>query len=880
MRSLTDRRHSAAQREVRLFGLAFLFVLLLTVVLIMAPVVRTGSWSSVADRLSFLLILPCWLASVLWVRWMAKRQHPEREPYLLPIVYLLSGWGVLLVWRVAPAFGVRQLMWFLVASGFLGLVLGRPTILEGLRRYRILWLMGGLLLTVLTLFFGTHPSGGDQRLWLRIMGIYIQPSEPLRLLLIAYLASYFSEALPFKDVRKGMWLPSLAPLLAMWGLSVGLLLVQRDLGTATLVLAILAGLLYFASGRRVVFVAALLFTLLAGGTGYLLSDVVQIRVDTWLNPWSDPIAGGYQMIQSLIGIASGGILGQGPGLGSPGFIPAVHTDFIFAAVLEEMGAVGGLAMIALFAILVERGLRITLHQGNTFRVLLCAGLSISLGFQVLYILGGVLRLVPLAGITLPFVSYGGSSLVSSYLLVGLLAILSADQVDSQEYASPVRDFSWIFMAGWTALALVVGWWTIYRAPVLVARTDNPRRALESRYSLRGRILDRDDVVLAESSGARGDYIRSYPVDSASVVVGYDSVMYGHSGVEQSMDDVLRGVDLHDPLLVWWSYKLYGFPPEGLDVRLTVDADIQQAAVGALGERTGAAVIMEAQTGDILALASVPAFRSSTLDEDWPQLIAQLDSPLINRTTQGVYQPGMSLAPMTYIWALQQGVVRAEDTPDDPDQPVQVNGLYLECLTDPGEEDVTYLDAILAGCPAPVAALAEELGEEGLREMLTAFGLDRAPSLQLPQIAITPLEDIVPEEEAYGQGLLQVSPLQLARAWSVLAGEGILPGVRLVEALGGPHGGWILQTPIDAPRTVLEAGIASQVPAFFPTLSNGIQGYAARAISGESGETVAWFLGFDQHEPRRVVVIVLENSTPAEARSVGVALLGGLADELP
>jgi len=864
-----------------LLGLAFLFVSLLSAVVVISPAVRTGDWRSSAARFNLLLVIPCWVLSVIWVRRQAARHLPRRDPYLLPVMYLLTGWGMLTIGRVAPGFGARQLVWFLVGSLLLGGMLARSGILEALRRYRILWLLCGLLLTALTLFFGTHPSGGEQRLWLRILGIYIQPSEPLRLLLVVYLASYFSETLPFRETHQGAWIPTLTPLLAMWGLSVGLLLVQRDLGTATLVLAILAGLLYFASGRRIVFVGALLFTALAGGTGYLLSDVVQVRVDAWLNPWADPIGGGYQMIQSLIGIASGGLLGQGPGLGSPGFIPAVHTDFIFAAVIEETGAVGGIAMLALFALLIERGLRITLHQRSSYRVLLGAGLTISLGFQALYILGGVLRLLPLAGITLPFVSYGGSSLVSSFLLMGLLLLLSDQLVDNSAYERPVRDLSLLFLASWSGLAIILGWWTVYRAPVLVARTDNPRRALESRYSLRGSILDRDGDILAESTGMRGEYERSYPLDATSVVVGYDSMLFGKSGIEQSLDDVLRGAALRDAWEVWWAYKLYAVPPEGLDVRLTIDADIQNSAVDTLGNRPAAAVVLEAQSGDILALASSPAFSASTLEEDWEQLVLQPESPLINRATQAAYQPGMVLAPFSYIWALQEGVIQVEETPDAPDAVVRVDGTALSCTLTPGmESDITYGEAMLAGCPAALLEIGEELDEAGMMAMLAAFGFNRLPALELPQVELDLPGSVEPADEAIGQGAVQISPLQLARAWSAVVDGGVLPGIRLVDALQSPEGEWLLQSSRDAERTILEADLAAQIPELFPEVGGGVRGYAASAISGESGETVAWFMGFNRHEPPRIVVIVLEDGTPAEARVLGVELLGGLDAIIP
>ena len=877
MGRLTKILSDSTRREARLFGLAFVFILLLAVSLLLSPVVRSGQWTDVLQRGKMILVIPVWLVSAVWVHRRAQINHPHRDPFILPIAYLLTGWGLLIVWRLAPAFGYRQLAWFLVGSLVLGFVLNRPDVLGALRRYRILWLLGGILLTALTLVFGTHPSGGAQRLWLRVLGIYIQPSEPLRLLLIVYLASYFSITLPVRDTRSVSWVQIMAPLLVMWGISVGLLFVQRDLGTATLVLAILAGLLYLATEKRWVVAAAGGLAILAAGLGYAFSSVVRLRLETWINPWSDPIDSGYQMIQSLVAIASGGLLGQGPGLGSPGFIPAVHTDFVYAAVLEEMGAIGGLGMILLFAFLIQRGLRIALHHRDIFSALLGAGLSISLGFQTIYIIGGVLRILPLAGITLPFVSYGGSSLVSSLLAVGFLVILSDGNGENPRFARPIRDLNLVFLTAWSVLAVVIGWWTIYRAPILITRTDNPRRALESRYSLRGSILDRNGLVLAESIGVRGDYQRRYPIDAVSIVVGFDSVYYGKSGVEQSLDAILRGDSIRDPWEIWWSYKLYAIPPAGLDIRLTLDTAVQQAAMQTLNGRTGAVVILDAGSGEILALASSPGYLSGSLDEEWSSLVVQEDSPFINRTTQGVYQPGMALAPFTYAWALQENVFDLEDAAPNLEDFIMIDGYEFGCLHPAESEEETIAVALRRGCPAPLSALGEELEEEVMTDMLTAFGFNRTPSIRLPQADLGDLQGLSPALDAIGQGVVQVSPLQMARAWSALVGDGILPGLSLLDAVRSPEGLWEEQSTLDAPRRILEADTAACMGDIFPYLGNGVWGYPAGAITGEDLDSLSWFLGFDNSDPVRVVVIVLENSTPDEARVLGVELLGGLSE---
>jgi len=212
----------------------------------------------------------------------------------------------------------------------------------------------------------------------------------------------------------------------MWGLSVILLISQHDLGAASLFFIVFLGMLYLASGQARYLVAGIALLLIGGAIGYRLFDVVQLRVDAWWNPWPEARSRAFQIAQSLYAIAAGGVLGQGLGLGAPTFVPVVHSDFIFAAVAEEFGLAGTLALIAGFAILVARAARAATLAHGTFRTLLAGGLALVLGAQTLIIMGGNARLIPLTGVTLPFLSYGGRSLLVSFIMIGLLIQVSGD----------------------------------------------------------------------------------------------------------------------------------------------------------------------------------------------------------------------------------------------------------------------------------------------------------------------------------------------------------------------------------------------------------------------------------------------------------------------
>ncbi|MBN1285257.1 MAG: FtsW/RodA/SpoVE family cell cycle protein [Anaerolineae bacterium] len=412
-------------RERLLLALAGVFVALNQAALVAA---RGDSW---------LMIWPAlvWSVCAAAGHRVLSRRLPARDPFIFPVVMLLTGWGLSLVDRLAPAFAARQVLWAAFGVIALIVVISRPRILRLLRRYPYTWLVLGTSLLMFTVIFGVNPTGYGARLWLNVLGLgYFQPSEVLKILLVVYLASYLAahgDRLRTETVRLGpARVPSpavMGPLLTMWGISCVVLVWQRDLGTAALFLLVFLAMLYVATGQRSYVLAGLGLLAIAVLAAYFLFDVVKLRVDIWLNPWPESQGRAYQIVQSLLAFAAGGVIGEGAGLGAPGYIPVVHSDFVFAALAEEWGLAGALAVVGCFGLLATRGLRIAACHAEAerrFNALLAAGLSATLAAQALLIMGGVLKIVPLTGVTLPFVSYGGSSLLGSFVLVGLLLLLS------------------------------------------------------------------------------------------------------------------------------------------------------------------------------------------------------------------------------------------------------------------------------------------------------------------------------------------------------------------------------------------------------------------------------------------------------------------------
>lgn len=421
-----DLAHNGvARRERLLLALAGLFIAANHVAL-------TGVRG---DSVVALWPVAVWAVCAAAVHAALERRLPDRDPFIFPVVMLLSGWGLNLVARLAPALAARQVMWVVVGVIALTVVVRLPRRLRWLRRYRYTWLILGTTLLLFTLVFGVNPAGYGPRLWLNALDIaYFQPSEALKVLLVVYLASYLADhrdALRAEAMRlRPFRVPSLAvlgPMLLMWGLTAVVLVWQRDLGTATLFFLVFLAMLFAATGRVSYVVVGLGLLAVAGLAAYFLFDVVRLRVDIWLYPWGEGQGRAFQIVQSLLAFASGGVIGQGIGQGAPVYIPVVHSDFVFAAIAEEWGLMGALAVVVCIAVLVMRGLRVAARYGNEapFRALLAAGLSATLAIQSLLIMGGALKLIPLTGVTLPFVSYGGSSLLGSFVIVGLLLLLSS-----------------------------------------------------------------------------------------------------------------------------------------------------------------------------------------------------------------------------------------------------------------------------------------------------------------------------------------------------------------------------------------------------------------------------------------------------------------------
>lgn len=732
------------RNQSSLLKLAGVFLALFAIILSLSPSVRERAWD-VTYRWQHWVGFLAWVGIFTFAHVETKRHLPERDPYLLPVAAMLTGWGLLTIWRLTPEFGLRQTVWMIGTVGLLALSLRFPLNLEIVRRYKYVILTGGLILTSLTLIFGTNPAGTGPRLWLGCCGFYLQPSEPLKLLLVGYLAAYLADRLPARD----RLIPLLFPTLLVTGLALLLLLVQRDLGTASIFILLYATIVFIAIGRKRVLLTSIIMLLIAGLVGYFSIGLIRLRIEAWLNPWLDPSGRSYQIVQSLLSIANGGIFGRGPGLGSPTLVPISHSDFIFTAIAEESGLAGIIGLLALLALLISRGLRAALLAPDRFRRLLAVGMTAYLSIQSLLIIGGNMRVLPLTGVTLPFVSYGGSSLLTSFAaLLVLLMISNKTDEEPAPLLSPIPYYfvSGVIGLGLVAMALGTGWWTILRSDDLLNRTDNARRAISDRYVQRGTLFDRENTPINVTQGETGNLLRIYLYTELAPVVGYTHPVFGQAGLEAALDNYLRGLQGNPTSLIWWDRLLYGTPPPGLDIRLSIDLTLQAEADRLLGDQKGAVVLLNAKTGEILVMASHPGFDPNQLDDPGHALSSDKDAPLLNRATQGHYSPESALEPFS-------------------------QALFGESTS---------------------------VGDNERSELYEALGFFAEPQIRAP-VAIA----------SRSVRNMRISPLQMALATAAISNNGIRPAARIALAVNTPQQGWVILPALDRPVEALPGPFARE-----------------------------------------------------------------------
>lgn len=751
-----------------------------------------------------IVLLGIALATVLplFVHRVMRQRTLPGDPVVLPITFLLSGVGLanlLGTLNSSTLFLFTRHCFGLFAGAVLLILLAgmthtqRKTLLE----YRYLWALLALLLGMLLLVFGVGPGGTR----LQLFGF--MPVEAIKLLLVLFAAGYaarhFSALSPGRagtywwQIR---W-QELLPLLVMFALMLGIFALARDFGPALTLYLTLLVMLYMVMGKTVVLVTGVVLmlagTLLAEALGV---GVLPTRMEMWLSPWHITQDNARHLAHSLWALSTGGLFGSGIALGKPQYVPFARSDSVFSAWGEQLGLVGTLCLLCLYALWLGRIVRIAQRAATSEDRLLATGIAVLQGTQIVLICAGITGLLPMTGMSLPFIALGNSAMLINFAMVGLLYSITAHPSPQPSPSRIGRYHFRLRVLAWAFVVIILGaiglrcfWIQGVKADDMATQTlqvrlpksephrvNNPRLDAIARRIPRGRILDSTGAVLAETQEGR----RVYPCGEACAqLVGWlDTRFGGPSGAELRYNQRLRGYKSSRDLLRLYRRKDLPFfiLPQGQDVTLTVSREAQQRALRALRQAypngNAAFVLIEPEAGHVLTAVGTPTFDPNRLTPAlWQQLRTRKDAPLVFRPVDGLYPPGSVFKVVTAAAALEKGVPLrhlCRHSERNVRWTVGDKTFVKPRLSDHpsmrAHGTLGLRDALKLSCNLYFAHLAIVLQPDALYETARALGFQHIPK---PEEMAADLPDC-----GFGQGKVLASPVEVANLMATMARNGV------------------------------------------------------------------------------------------------------------
>lgn len=835
---------------------------------------------------------------------------PAADPAILPITFALSAIGIAFVTRIVPDMAVRQVMWLYAGIACMVLVLVFLKNIDRLAQYKYILVLLGILLLLSPMLpvVGTEINGS--RLWLRVGSFSFQPGELAKICIVLFLAGYLAlnrELLSVFTWRVGpFWLPdlrTLMPMVVMWLLAFMVVVLEKDLGLALVLFAVFLVMLYCATGKKLYVVTGLVMAAVAGVALYGMFSHVQLRVSIWLDPFADAQNTSYQLAQCLFSIADGGMFGTGigRGLGADIPIPYAYNDAIFAVIAEETGLLGAAGILLLYLSFAIRGMVVAARAKSDVSSLISVGLTSVIVLQAFIIVGGITDLIPLTGITLPFIAQGGSSLLSSFIIVGILLrcgdegtgtsqdLLQTGTISSNSVLGRVAlgkrlTATMIFMSLlFVALVANLTWLMVINAENIQQMPGNGHTLAKQAEAERGTISTYDGVVLAQSVEEDGHFKRVYPAgDLASHVVGYASEQYGTSGIEAAYNETLQG----NQGFATWSdalNMLAGAGNPGNDVTLTINSQIQQACQDALEGNVGACIAMAPKTGAVLGMASAPTYDAA----DFEQLLKDASSnssdssALFNRATQALYAPGSTFKIVTLTAAIESGVATIDSIYNSPSS-IDIGNADVTNARDIAYGDITLARAMEVSSNTVFGQVGDELGADRLVAAADSFGFDGNPSFTLPlakSLMPNPSEMTTwetawaacgePVGEHDSPAGPQATVLEMALAGCAIANNGTIMTPYLVDGIYNANGERSFSPTPAVFKQATSAQTAQEVREVMKGVVTNGTGYPAAIegveVAGKTGTaergdgtTNMWFVGMaPADDPQIVVAIVIE-----------------------
>lgn len=803
---------------------------------------------------------------------------------LLNNMILLLMVGMIVLTRLSMERAIRQFVFMIGGMTFALLI---PVILKCKSAFRNLtWLYAAVGIIALGLVSVAGTTSYGAKLSISIAGISVQPSEFVKIIFVFFIASMIYRK---KDLKQLMITAVVSAIFVL------ILVASRDLGGAFLYYFTFLVLIFAATGKWYYFAGGIGFLGGAAVVGNQLFSHVQARVAAWRDPLSVIDSAGYQVSQSLFGIGTGGWFGLGLGQGVPGKIPVVEKDFIFSAIAEELGGIFALCLICVCLSCFIMIVNVSIRMKDGFYKLVSLGLGTLYIIQIFLTVGGAIKFIPSTGVTLPLVSYGGSSLVATLIVFGVVQglYICPDKQDNEEVSSnystkAVMAVTYLFLALYVAMMIYFGWFLQFERDVFLNNPYNKVQDVLADHIVRGEIRASDGTVLAYTKvDSDNNETRVYPYGREFAhVVGYST--YGRTGLESQANYSL--LTSHASFFERAQNSFREEKNIGDNVITTLDFDLQRTAYDALGKYDGAVIVMEPETGKILAMVSKPSYDPNTIADNWEEISTGEESVLVNRATQGQYAPGSTFKIFTTLAYYREHPQDYGTYSYDCDGSFTYEDNTINCSkkTHHGREDL--MASFANSCNSSYAKIGTDLDISIWNEVCDQMLFNRDLPIVFESNSSkfhldSDASSWIRMQTAIGQGDTLVSPLHMLMVVSAIDNDGVLMRPYLIDETQNYEG---VQVTSYEPYTYGEL-CTSEEAAFLQKYMRAVvtDGTATKLnvsaydaygktgtaqVSNTTDQTNAWFVGFARKEGQNdiAITVIVEDSGTGSSYAVPIA----------
>jgi len=837
--------------------------------------------------------------------------YPYVDQVLLNNMFLLLGAGFIILFRLSTNRAIKQ---FCIVIVSIAISLTIPALFKRfkkLRQYTYVYALLGIIPLSAVLLLGKITNGS--KLSYTIGGITIQPSEFVKIIFVFCVAGMLTQAKSFVEYALSACVAAL---------HVIILVLSKDLGSALIFFITYLIMLFISSRNYLFLLSGLVSATAASILAYRLFPHVRVRVTAFLDPFTNIDDQGYQISQSLFALSCGNFFGTGLTKGAPGDIPTVESDFIFSAISEEMGVIYSIGLLCVCLSTFYIVLNIALRNKNKFNRLISIGIGVIMIFQTFLTVGGGIKFIPLTGVTLPLVSYGGSSVLSSiimyYILFGIInnkreeeyeAWLDSleeddeddiyaymDYIDMQNeiqkqliknkdkrrYKNMVRPLETriilsIFTLGYLAMSMYLCFYVKNNQQELINNSYNSRQSLLAKENIRGKIFDKDGNVLAQTlTNDNGKEYRNYPYSNLFAhAIGYSTK--GKTAVESMTNYYL--INSEATITQKVENDVTGEKNPGNDVYTTFDYNLQDIAYRSMGIYKGAIIVSDVKSGKILAMVSKPDFDPNTIASQWDNYVNDKESgALVNRVTQGIYPPGSTFKIVTALEYIRENPDSFLNYSFNCTGSYKSDGIKINCFHGSvhGAED--FISSFAHSCNSSFANIGMSLDRNRFGETLLQLGFNQSLPVSYNN-TVSNLEinnstlDYDMAQVSIGQGKAQVTPLQLNMITNAIANNGVCMTPRVLDKVVSCNGDILQQWDSTEYKTMMSQSEAAALTELMKavvtsgTAKNGMKG-AGYSVAGKTGsaefdslkqDSHAWFTGFaPADDPQISVTIIVES----------------------